>query len=299
MISWRSAVATSRQQYHLLLPFAASILLLVSCSQADSTPTPKATVASGASIAFPEGSPTPTDTASPTKTAVLTTTPPLTPLPTLTPTPIATPTPVPTPIPTVTRTAGLTTTPPAPETSRPLGTIHPVADEECAGPFGDRCIRTIVTCPGIADATVRLRVTGTGAKGTVLLTVGGPGTGWYRVEEERREGRDNINGMMDTLLVDGYNLVEVRWVEPGIWEGPGGSISLACRSATVFDWVHENIHQGGVFAAQGNSGGSAQIAFSLAYYGLDEVLDLANLSGGPPPCPISTNGEFSREEQLH
>ena len=33
-----------------------------------------------------------------------------------------------------------------------------------------------------------------------------------------------------------------------------------------------------MFVAQGNSGGNAQIAFGLAYYGLDEVLDLANLS---------------------
>ena len=129
------------------------------------------------------------------------------------------------------------------------------------------------------------------------MTVGGRGTGWYRVEGESKEGSDNINGMMDTLLVDGYKLVEVRWVEPGIWEGPGGSISLACRSATVFDWVHENIHQDGFFAAQGNSGGNAQIAFSLAYYGLDEILDLANLSGGPSPCPISSEGKVNFEEQ--
>ena len=74
-------------------------------------------------------------------------------------------------------------------------------------------------------------------------------------------------------------------------------MSLACRSATAFHWVHENIHQGGLLAAQGNSGGSAQIAFSLAYYGLDEILDLANLSGGPPPCPISTEGRINFQQQ--
>ena len=221
----------------------------------------------------------------------------LTPTATPTPSPLSTPTPKALPTPT---TASLTPIPTslAPETSRPLGTMHSVANEECTRPFGNRCIRTIVTCPGIADATVRLRVSGTGTKGTILLTLGGRGTGWYRVEEESVEGSDNINGMMDTLLVDGYKLVEVRWVGPGIWEGPGGSISLACRSATVFDWVYENIHQGGFFAAQGNSGGGAQIAFSLAYYGLDEVLDLANLSGGPPPCPISTGRRLNFLEQL-
>jgi hypothetical protein len=121
--------------------------------------------------------------------------------------------------------------------------------------------------------------------------------GMYRAGGESIEGRDNINAIMDTLLDNGYKLVEVAWNEPGVWEGPGGSISLACRSATIFDWVHKNIHQGGLFAAQGNSGGSAQIAFSLAYYGLDEVLDLANLGGGPPPCPISTEGILNTKDQ--
>lgn len=61
--------------------------------------------------------------------------------------------------------------------------------------------------------------------------------------------------------------------------------------------MYKNIHQDGLFAAQGNSGGSAQIAFSLAYYGLDEVLDLVNLGGGPPPCPISTGGKLNYRDQ--
>ncbi|MFC1593124.1 hypothetical protein ACFL4C_03830 [Candidatus Omnitrophota bacterium] len=119
----------------------------------------------------------------------------------------------------------------------------------------------------------------------------------YRAGGEVIEVRESINGMMATLLDDGYKLVEVAWDEPGVWEGPGGSISLACRSATIIDWVHKNIHQGGLFAAQGNSGGSAQIAFSLAYYGLGDLLDLANLSGGPPPCPISTEGIINYGDQ--
>ncbi len=136
-------------------------------------------------------------------------------------------------------------------------------------------------------------MTGAGTKGTILLTTGGRGTRWYREGEES----NSINAMMDTLMDDGYKLVEIAWVEPGVWEEPGGTISLACRSATAFDWVHENVHQGGLLVAQGNSGGSAQIAFSLAYYGLDESLDLANLSGGPPPCPTSIEGSINFQQQ--
>ena len=49
------------------------------------------------------------------------------------------------------------------------------------------------------------------------------------------------------------------------------------------------MHGGGrsqLFAAQGTSGGAAQIAFGLAYYGVGDFLDLANLGGGPPHCPL-------------
>lgn len=44
-------------------------------------------------------------------------------------------------------------------------------------------------------------------------------------------------------------------------------------------------------------GGATQISFALAYYGLDEVLDLASLGGGPPPCPVSTGGVINLAEQ--
>jgi hypothetical protein len=53
--------------------------------------------------------------------------------------------------------------------------------------------------------------------------------------------------------------------------------------------VNENLHAGGktrLFAAQGTSGGASQIAFALAHYGVSEFLDLANLGGGLPGCPL-------------
>ena len=34
---------------------------------------------------------------------------------------------------------------PTPSPRRPLGTIHPVVDEECTEPFGHRCIRSLQT----------------------------------------------------------------------------------------------------------------------------------------------------------
>ena len=96
--------------------------------------------------------------------------------------------------------------------------------------------------------------------------------------------------------------VEVKWEDPGIWEGDSRAITLACRYATVARWIYDNLHEGGeatLFVAQGGSGGAAQIAFGLAHYGLDEIIDLANLGGGPPFCPrCGGTPEYPREPLL-
>ncbi len=205
--------------------------------------------------------------------------------------PQATRSPTSTPVPTPTATPS----PTLPIAARPIGTIEEVTEEQCLGSYGEECRRAAVACPGIASAVARIRVTGAGEAGTILLPTGSRGTAWYRVGEENPQGIDGIVvALTETLLGDGFKLVEVAWDEPGVWEGPGGSITLACRSATVFRWLEQNVHSSGPLIAQGNSGGNAQIALSLAYYGLDEILDLANLSGGPPPCPLSLDGVLNR-----
>jgi hypothetical protein len=114
----------------------------------------------------------------------------------------------------------------------------------------------------------------------MVLTTGGDGT----------NVRDSAltPGMITTFVADGLTVVEVTWEPPGIWGGPRPR-TLACRYATTARWVYDNLHTGGrttLFAAQGTSGGSAQIAFGLAHYGVSDFLDLANLGGGPPGCPL-------------
>ena len=94
--------------------------------------------------------------------------------------------------------------------------------------------------------------------------------------------------MVDTFVNNGFMTVGIQWEGPGIWDGDSRTITLACRYATVARWIYDNLHEGGertLFVAQGGSGGAAQIAFGLAHYGLDEIIDLANLGGGPPACP--------------
>lgn len=193
-----------------------------------------------------------------------------------------------------------TPTVPVPD-SLPLGSVQ-VTDVNC--PEGSRttyCISAAVSCQRLVDSNAFLRVSGDGSAGTIVLTTGGSGGGLYRIGGQDSGGAEGIGSMMDTFLDEGYMLVEIQWRPPRIWDtsDDAGSITLACRAATIFRWVHDNLHLGGLFAAQGNSGGAAQIAFSMAYYGIDEFLDVANLSGGPPPCPITyeVGGQPNYDEQ--
>lgn len=141
-------------------------------------------------------------------------------------------------------------------------------------------------CPNIPDASVTLRIQQPASeattRGTVVLTTGGDGTRFYR------GAPPGVGQMVDTLIAEGFTVVEIAWDAPGIWGGARAR-TLACRYATVTTWVRVNMHRqvaGSVFIAQGTSGGASQIAFGLAYYGLGEIIDLANLGGGPPFCPL-------------
>ncbi|MSO57177.1 MAG: hypothetical protein EXQ55_09715 [Acidobacteria bacterium] len=104
--------------------------------------------------------------------------------------------------------------------------------------------------------------------------------------------------MISTFVADGLTAVQLRWDPPGMWGGPQPR-TLACRYATAAKWIYDNIHAGGrsaLFAAQGTSGGSAQIAFGLAHYGAGDFLDLASLGGGPPNCTLcSADGQTPPE----
>ena len=245
-------------QFSLILIL--SVLLLGACTQAEPTATPTATPS-------PKSTPTPTPTSTPTPVP-----------PTPSPTPTSPPTATPTPTPTATSTP----------TPRSLGSVV-AADSECpdGSREGSQCKRVVVTCPDIDEAFAQLRLSRPAAdvthKGTIVLTTGGPGTFQYYGSLEQIAGM-----MVDTFVNDGFVTVGIKWEEPGIWHVDHRAITLACRYATVARWVYDNLHEGGeetLYVAQGNSGGAAQIAFGLAHYGLHEIIDLANLSGGPPFCP--------------
>jgi hypothetical protein len=159
------------------------------------------------------------------------------------------------------------------------------------------CTNLVVTCPSVPAASATLRLwpaAGTVNRGTVLLSTGGDGTAFTT----------NVStlsaSMIATFTSDGLSVVELAWQSPGIWGGPRAR-TLACRYATAARWVNEKLHAGGktrLFAAQGTSGGASQIAFALAHYGVSDFLDLANLGGGPPGCPLCSPDGVNAPEPL-
>lgn len=202
------------------------------------------------------------------------------------------PSPVPSPVPSPTPTP----VPSPPAAPLPLGQAAAGGNVSCptGPPASSTCSSLVVACPSIAGVTATLRITrppSTAAtRGTVVFTTGGDGTNF--------QDSPLTPAMIATLTGDGLTAVQLRWDPPGIWGGPRAR-TMACRSATAVRWIYDNVHAGGrsrLFAAQGTSGGSAQIAFGLGHYGIGDYLDLANLGGGPPNCPLcSSDGQNAPE----
>ena len=161
---------------------------------------------------------------------------------------------------------------------------------------GVTCSSLVVVCPSVPSASATLRITRPTStalnRGTIVLTTGGAGTNFA--------DSTLTLAMIATFVGDGLVVVQMAWDPPGIWGDPRAR-TVACRYATAAKWVYENVHTGGksrLFAAQGTSGGAAQIAFGLAHYGVSDFLDLANLGGGPPNCPLCLCGEQTPVEPL-
>jgi hypothetical protein len=178
----------------------------------------------------------------------------------------------------------------------------PVSSFNYGSNFGGQgtCFQLAVSCPLVSDFSAYLKVNGPTVPplaGTVLLGVGTGGSGLY--DDPTAGGYDFGSNVVTSLLSSGYNTVQVSFGAPfdsgttprGWLTGPGGVRRLACRYATVADWVYNHptiINSGNVNAtnsapmcATGNSGGSAAIAYAAYEYGLDSELKMIEPTSGP------------------
>ncbi len=149
------------------------------------------------------------------------------------------------------------------------------------------CLTLSVTSEGLPprQLTVR-RFARTGSQGALILTRGGTGNQWYSGYGPEAEST------IETAFTAGLEVYEFKWSGVMGWaegaEGARGYDRAVGAYSHVLRWLADNVmdNPGGFLIAQGNSGGSVQIAFGLALYGLEEILDVAILSGGPPVADL-------------
>lgn len=156
-------------------------------------------------------------------------------------------------------------------------------------PPGATCRQVTVTgCPGIAtepiDAIVALRSqTGT-LRGTVVHFSGGGGEGFQ--------------GAGQGYEAAGFRNVYIAWLSDWEQTQSSGIRTAGCRPATILQWVfgeptlHNSSRTVG-FCGEGSSGGSGQLGYALAHYGMGSVLDYVNELSGPPfsRIDIGCNGD--------
>ena len=109
-------------------------------------------------------------------------------------------------------------------------------------------------------------------KGTVTHFAGSGGEGFEKTGEAEYAGA-------------GLRQVFVGWATDWEQTKSSGIKAAGCRPATVLKWVFDEIHGGSrtvAFCGQGSSGGSGQLGYALAHYGMADYLDYVNELSGPP-----------------
>jgi hypothetical protein len=169
----------------------------------------------------------------------------------------------------------------------PLGTLTVTAPSvTCTGNpgTGATCMSVSVSCPGAPDIAATIAVVepaGGAPSGTIVGHAGGAGTGYFN-------GGPEGKGFAEAYTAKNFRFVEIAWAND--WASGVGSIrTAACRPATAFHWMYENIHGGSRtagFCGTGTSGGSAALTYSLATYGLKSEWDYMLVGAGPAPSRI-------------
>jgi hypothetical protein len=173
--------------------------------------------------------------------------------------------------------------------SAPLGTISNVKSIACpnGGVSGASCQQLTISCESINNWTAYLKIntpTGT-SNGVVMYGVGSGGSGLYDIVFTY--GTTAVQNVLNA----GFTTVQISFGLPfntsepnGYITGPGGMRRLACRYATLAQWVYTNVLNNVTrpLCATGNSGGGAAIAYALSNYGLDGIFSMVELTSSPP-----------------
>ena len=158
-----------------------------------------------------------------------------------------------------------------------------------SGVPGGTCYKGIVTCPGINQIPVAVKVnqpTGTSV-GTVIFESGGGGNVWY--DTHFIYGATAI----EDVMAAGYSAVQFAYeyyplgsgnskVFDGFLTGPGGPRPLSCRFATMVQWAHDTIRVANTpFCATGESAACAGLGYAIDY-GMAPEINMLEMASVPP-----------------
>jgi len=157
------------------------------------------------------------------------------------------------------------------------------------------CYQVNISCDGIADFSAYVKVnqpSGTPV-GTVILGTGTGGSALYDYDNPDFFNGSTNGGLavVNGLLSAGFTTAQVTFGAPfntnatnGWLQGPGGVRRLACRYATLAQWIYTNIPNSKSIplCATGNSGGAGAIGYALTEYGLDSIFAMVETTSGPP-----------------
>ena len=181
---------------------------------------------------------------------------------------------------------------PATGTPWALGTMTALTNKPTC-PAGYACTQfNISGCTNVQEdrqvVLAKSSPSGQTPQGLVVFFSGAGGTSWWGAGT-------GLAGTMVTKLrdVDKFVVVQVKFISEWLKSLPGedsGAAHLACRPATIVNWVYLNWYLPlGITAAlgscgfciTGNSGGSAEVSYALSFYGLDYELNAIIPTSGP------------------
>ncbi len=196
--------------------------------------------------------------------------------------------------------------------SDPLGkatpSTAPAAEISCpaftGGLSGATCYQVTVSCDGITDASAYLKVNtpaGTPNAGTVIFGTANGGTTLYDNDPifiaSDNGGESVVQGVLAPFMSEGvsyagFTTVQISFGGPfdssasanGWLQGPGGVRRLACRYATVADWIYKNINNSSTsvpMCATGHREGAGALGYAVSQYGLASEFALIEQTSGP------------------
>lgn len=148
-----------------------------------------------------------------------------------------------------------------------------------------RCEELAVSCEGLSAARVQLAITEPPAnvrtRGVIVFGEGGSGNE-FTASGRATDGALRYRDAMRRLVLQGYIIVDRRWVDGWFGQRGQGIGVPSCRYASLLGHLSATVARGRPLCATGNSGGSSEVAYALTRWNGAELLSLVSLSGGPP-----------------